>query len=144
MKYFLFLLLTIVACRPSNRLGELVGVPKKRTLENTVWVLKELSGKVIESAPQRAIYIQFNSAKGALTGFAGCNTITGSYSKNGSSIESKVASTKMFCDGKMDDEAAFIKLLTQPAKYKVDKHMLHVEQDGHQVALFHAEIKTTD
>lgn len=143
MKYFLFLVLSIVACRPSNQLGELVGVPEKRTLENTVWVLKELNGKSIESTAQKTMYLQFNSEKESIIGFGGCNAITGTYSKNGSSIESKIASTKMFCEGKMDDEAAFIKLLTQPAKYKVDKHLLHVEQDGHQVALLHAELKTS-
>lgn len=144
MKYLLLSLLSIVACRPSNQLGELVGVPEKRTLENTVWVLKELNGKVIESTPQRAIYLQFNSDKGSITGFGGCNSITGTYSKNGPSIESKVASTKMFCEGMMENEAAFIKLLSQPAKYKVDKHMLYVEQGGRQVALFHAELKTSN
>jgi heat shock protein HslJ len=144
MKITWLLMLLIMACRPSSKIGELVGVPSTRTLEDTRWILKELNGKSIEISQQKAIYVQFNSADQTVTGFGGCNSLSGSFSKNGATIQSELASTRMFCEGKMDDESAFLKILGQPGKYKVEKHMLLVETDKQQVAILHAEDKIAD
>jgi heat shock protein HslJ len=50
----------------------------------------------------------------------------------------------MFCEGKMETETAILNLLGAPAKYKVEEHMLRVELDKQVVAIFHAEIKSTN
>jgi heat shock protein HslJ len=144
MKVSLILLVVIMSCRPSHQIGELVGVPATRTLEDTVWELKELNGKAIDPVAQKPIWVLFNSAKGNVSGYSGCNSFTGSYTKTGTSIESKLASTRMFCEGKMETETAILNLLGAPAKYKVEEHMLRVELDKQVVAIFHAEIKSTN
>ncbi len=144
MKVALILLVLIMACKPSQQIGELVGVPATRTLEDTVWVLKELNGKAIDPVAQKPIYVLFNSAQRSVSGYSGCNSFSGSYTKNGMSIESKLASTRMFCDGKMETETTILNLLNAPAKYKVEEHMLHVELDKQVVAIFHAEIKSSN
>jgi len=57
-------------------------------LQNTYWKLVELNGAPVETHPdqQREVHIQFSAAEKRLTGFAGCNNITGSYETGADSL----------------------------------------------------------
>lgn len=57
--------------------------------------------------------------KGRVFGDAGCNRFTGGYTVKGSTIEiGPLASTLMFCEGKMDAEAAFLTSLEKVKTFK--------------------------
>jgi hypothetical protein len=61
MRTVSILLFLLLGCKPSNQIGELVGMPSHRPLEGTVWVLEELNGKVISRVEgQRSRFVFFN------------------------------------------------------------------------------------
>jgi heat shock protein HslJ len=58
-------------------------------------------------------------AKGKVYGDSGCNRFTGGYKVKGDRITiGPLASTMMFCEGKMDAEAAFLNKLQNVVAYK--------------------------
>lgn len=140
---YLFIFIAI-GCRPSNQIGELVGVPSHRPLEGTVWVLEELNGKVINAVEgQKSPFVFYYSEGKEVRGFGGCNSFTGSFTKEGSMISSKLASTRMFCEGKMDLENEFMNMLGTSTKFHVEENHLFLKNKNKIVAEFHAEVKTS-
>ncbi len=145
MRIVNLLMLLLVACHPSNHIGELVGVPRHRPLEETVWILEEINGKVINTAEeQKSLFVLYHKKGKEVDGFGGCNSFTGTYTKEGSTVSAKLASTRMFCEGKMDVENEFMKVLTLSNKYKVDENHLFFKNKDKVVAEFHAEVKKSN
>jgi len=141
---YLFIFITI-GCRPSNQIGELVGIPSHRPMEGTVWVLEELNGKVIGAVEgEKSPFVFYHHDGKAVSGFAGCNSFTGTFTKEGSMVSAKLASTRMFCEGKMDLENEFIKVLGLSSKFLVDENHLFLKINNRVVAEFHAEVKTSN
>jgi heat shock protein HslJ len=65
--------------------------------------------------------------KGHVYGDAGCNRFTGSYTVTGSHLKiGPLASTMMFCDGKMNAESAFLTKLQAATSYSATSSTLHV------------------
>lgn len=144
MRTVYVLLFVLVGCRPSNQIGELVGFPSHRPLEGTVWVLEELNGKVINAVEgQRSLFIFYNKEGKTVRGFGGCNSLTGSFTTAGSTVSAELASTRMFCDGKMELENDFMKVLGLSNKYEVDENHLFFKNQGKVVAEFHVEVKSS-
>ncbi len=140
---YLFIFIAI-GCRPSNQIGELVGMPSHRPLEGTVWVLEELNGKVIGAVEgQKSPFVFYHSESNAARGFAGCNSFTGTFTKDGSVVSAKLASTRMFCEGKMDLESEFMNVLGASYKILIEENHLFLKNKGTVVAEFHAEVKTS-
>jgi heat shock protein HslJ len=140
---YLFILL-LFACRPSNQLSELVGATNERPLEGTVWLLAELNGKEIGLAEnQKAIFVFYEINEKKVRGFGGCNSFTGSFTQERSTISATLASTRMFCEGKMDVETEFMKVLSIPCKYEMDGNHLFLKIDGMIIAKFRPEVKTS-
>lgn len=141
---YLFIFIAI-GCRPSNKIGELVGVPVHRTLEGTYWVLEELNGKVIKAEEgQKSPFVFYLNEGKAVRGFAGCNSFTGTFTREGSIVSAKLASTRMFCEGKMDLESEFMNVLGAPYKFQLEENHLLLKNKGDLVAAFHAEVKTSN
>ena len=87
-------------------------------LEGPTWQLKGLPGhKPADlAALRRPVSLRFS--EGRVTGFAGCNTVTGSYMAKGSSLTFKLASTMMACVGAASDiERAFLEALKGPVTH---------------------------
>lgn len=143
MRIICFFILMLVACRPSNQIGELVGVINEQPLEGTTWLLVELHGKDISSVEKKAISVHYQKVDHRATGFAGCNSFTGSYKTEGKTISATLASTRMFCEGKMDVESEFLKVLTGPMKHEIKGSHLYLKSKRKTVARFIAEVKTT-
>jgi heat shock protein HslJ len=70
--------------------------------------------------------ITFDS-KGRVFGDSGCNRFTGGYTVKGSKIEiGPLASTMMFCEGRMDAEAAFLKTLQKAKTFTATDTVLKI------------------
>jgi len=91
-------------------------------LEGATWRLKELTG--VQSAAlaklDRPVALRFDS--GRLSGFAGCNNFSGSYTLDGDQLKvGPVASTQMACpEPGSSIETAFHKALSGTLRYTVD------------------------
>lgn len=145
MRLFYLFIFIAMGCRPSNQIGELVGMPSHRPLEGTVWVLEELNGKVINAVEgEKSPFVFYYNDSKAVRGFAGCNSFTGSFTKEGSIVSAKLASTRMFCEGKMDLETELIKVLGLSTKFLVEENHLFLKINNKVVAEFHAEVKTSN
>jgi heat shock protein HslJ len=70
--------------------------------------------------------------KGRVFGDSGCNRFTGGYTVSGDRITiGPLASTMMFCEGKMDAEAAFLNKLQNVVSYQATdvKLRLYTQKD---------------
>ena len=65
--------------------------------------------------------------EGKVYGDSGCNRFTGGYKVKGDRITiSPLASTMMFCEGKMDAEAAFLNKLQAAVSFQATKKTLKI------------------
>jgi heat shock protein HslJ len=141
MKNILLLLIVLSACKPSNKIGELVGVPKERPLEKTHWVLTELSGNAIANTSSRKIFIQLDPATKGVSGFAGCNQLSGGYVLDGKNISFKTITTRMYCQDEMKMEDDFIQAVNKINEYHIREHELSLKQGKNVLLKFQAEMK---
>lgn len=98
---------------------------QKQELGGTKWILYELEGVVQKfQSGSKDVYIQFDAAENQTSGFASCNTFSGSYTATGSSIKiGPLSSTKMACDD-MSTETKFMQSLNKSASYKISSGSL--------------------
>jgi heat shock protein HslJ len=106
-------LLVLTACAsPASQTGG-------GDLTGKVWALTELTGK--PPVAGTGISAEF-SADGKLSGSAGCNRYSGTYTVSGNSItfSSPMASTMMMCDAAvMEQENAYLKALGETKTFEV-------------------------
>jgi heat shock protein HslJ len=100
----------LAACAPAKSGGDLTG---------KVWGLTELMGKApVEGA---GISAEFSS-DGKVSGSAGCNRYSGTYTVSGNTITiaPSIASTMMMCeDAIMQQESAYLKALPEAKTYEI-------------------------
>jgi heat shock protein HslJ len=144
MKMVWLLVFLIMACRPSNQIGELVGVINERPLEGTNWLLIELNGKEISTVEyKRPVSVFYQKEGNKVNGFAGCNSFTGSYKQEGSKVIcTPLASTKMFCQETMELETSFLQLLQTEHTIKMEGAHMTFKKKSNVVARFLPEVKT--
>jgi heat shock protein HslJ len=84
----------------------------------------------------------FNTAKGEISGSAGCNGYSGSYEVNGSKLAiGPLAHTEMFCatpEGVMEQEQQYLTVLATAQSYEVQDGQLRVFCSGSQRLIFSA------
>lgn len=90
-------------------------------LVGTRWMLTEVSG----SAPPRVAgeqpWIEMRPELGRLQGFSGCNRFSGRYELNANGLRfAEVATTRMFCVGRMDVEEALLDALNRTTGHRID------------------------
>lgn len=143
---FLFLAFVFLAsCKPSHKIGDLVGVPKERPLEKTYWVLTELYGKPIATINEaKKLHLLLDPESHKVSGFAGCNQFSGSYNLEGKKLSLKnLAATKMFCSETMEIETRYLQALNETDSYKIEEHVLFLNQGDQHLAKFQADVKTS-
>ena len=102
--------------------GETCGAPSATSpLQETYWKLTRLGDKPVMLAEgQREPSLVFRSQQSRVTGFGGCNNLTGTYILNGDQMTlSGIAATRMACLQGMDIEGALIKALEQVSTWKI-------------------------
>jgi heat shock protein HslJ len=142
MRNILLLLIVLSACKPSNKIGELVGVPKERPLENTYWVLVEINGQPIVRDNSKKLFIQLNADTKSMIGFAGCNRLSGEYTLSGKKLSFRTISTRMFCENEMKIEDEFIQAVNKINKFTISEHELFLMQEKNILLKFQAETET--
>jgi heat shock protein HslJ len=109
------------------------------SLENTYWRLVRIGTQAVKVAPQqREPYLTLQPQQMRVTGYGGCNQMTGRYSLNGQKLTfSQVAGTMMACVHGMQEEQAFYKALTSTARWQIVGERLQLyDASGRSVAQF--------
>jgi len=108
-------------------------------LENTYWKLMALLDRPV-ATPEgaREIHFVLNSAERQLSGFAGCNRMSGPYVLEGEKISfDQIASTMMACASGMDIEQQFKQMFAAVAAWKISGETLQfVDINGNAIATF--------
>ncbi len=91
------------------------------SLTNTYWRPVEIAGKPLTmAADQREPHLMLVPAENKLRGFAGCNQFLGRYEVKENSVRfTGVATTRKYCEGAMDQEQEFLRVLEATASYKI-------------------------
>lgn len=109
-------------------------------LENTTWRLVDLHGARVETHRDqpREVHIRLQPAEKRMTGFAGCNDMTGSYELAGDRLAfGLLAMTRMACPY-LDEEVAFTTALGDVRRYLVLGESLVLSGEAADVARFKA------
>lgn len=91
------------------------------TLEDSYWKLIELDGEAVGVAEGgREPHLVFHGEQERLTGFGGCNRLTGGYQREGEALSiGRVAATRMACVPANDLEPRFLIMLENVAGYRL-------------------------
>jgi heat shock protein HslJ len=109
-------------------------------LIGTHWKLVALNGAAVEPHPDRRqeAYLRFELQEGRVTGFAGCNTINGSYETNEDSLNFGLLATTMMACPRLDRETEFLKTLEGVQRFSILGESLVLSDGGSDVARFRA------
>lgn len=100
------------------------GINLDEPIEGPLWRLEQLGGEPVAAAgdPQRQPQLRFERANGRVSGSGGCNSLTGSFERSGSTLRlSQLASTRMACtDPALSaKETQFFAALQSTASYRL-------------------------
>ncbi len=97
------------------------------SLTDTDWTLVELGGKPAAiGAGGKELFLQLTTEDARYHGFSGCNRYSGSYSvggENGLKL-GHAMSTRMACAQAMEQEHAYLTILGQVVRYRIDDQSL--------------------
>jgi heat shock protein HslJ len=114
----------------------------KPSFENTHWRLLEMNGNpIITLDASRDVHITMATEKGEprITGFAGCNSLTGGYTLSGDKVKFVIATTKMMCpEEQMAVEDFLLKALSSATSYKIEGDVLELLDGQTMLATFKA------
>jgi len=122
-----FLLLSIVFLSMGCASAKLT---RNSPLFHHKWVLSELNNAPVQiSNTDRDAFLEFSYNDRKVTGYGGCNSITGTFNAEGSAFSfSPLATTKMSReDTKFED--AFLTALSKVNKYEIDNGQLILKHD---------------
>jgi len=109
-------------------------------LLDTHWKLVALNGAAIEIHPEqrRDVHLKFGPEEGRVSGFAGCNTINGSYETDAGNLNFGLLATTMMACPQLDQETEFLKALEGIKHFSILGESLALSDDGSVVARFKA------
>jgi heat shock protein HslJ len=107
------------------------------SLQDAAWIMEAYNngtGGVVGALPDVTVTAQFGG-DGTLTGSAGCNSYTASYTADDTNLQiGPAASTRKLCpspEGVMDQEAAYLAAISKAATYKITGDTLEIrDADG--------------
>ncbi len=109
------------------------------SLTNTYWRPVEIAGKPVDvAANQREPHLMLVPGENRMRGFGGCNQIQGRYEVQGEALHFiGTAATRMFCQGTMEQEGAFLHAIESTATYKIVGETLELyDMNGALLARF--------
>jgi heat shock protein HslJ len=125
---------TLMQCKSTNQ-----GHHKSISVENTTWRLMEVNGMPVIT-PENGKVVHFTLTKKdgerRISGFAGCNTIIGTYKLDENTISFTAAATRMMCAERMDVEQFFLQTLSNADSYKLNGKILELYQGNVFLAKF--------
>ncbi len=140
-KAILLLIILGCACKPSNKIGELVGVPKETPLEGTAWILSDWDTPIGDEVKRPTLTLLAENKRA--TGFSGCNTFGGTYKSSGKKLSFEgLISTRMFCEMAKEIEPKFLEVHHKTAGYSITEHELSLfDAENKLLARFRSEPK---
>jgi heat shock protein HslJ len=125
----------LFSCSPSKKTAT---SKSTASLENTYWKLSEAGNKpVITPVNAKEVHIKFVAEGKRFQGFAGCNTLGGSYGTSGTNnIQILAISTKMACKDRMELENFLTEALSKTNTYKINGEKLFLYHDNILLAKF--------
>lgn len=105
---------------------ETAGIEDLDFLMNTAWDLVTMNGETpIEGAVPTASF-----EENAINGTTGCNSYFGSYTLDGTNLSvGPVGQTEMFCDGRMEQEQAYVGMLMSAVSLTLENETLTIHTD---------------
>ncbi|MGH8699993.1 MAG: META domain-containing protein [Burkholderiales bacterium] len=105
------------------------------SVENVEWKLVALDGAPVTGASGGAPTITLSSKDKRVTGFAGCNQLTGGYELKSEQLHfTAIATTRMFCPDP-NPETALLRALDATSRWKVEDRTLDLlDASGKSVA----------
>ncbi len=117
--YLLFAVVLFTSCTAMQPTADL---PK---LGESNWKLIAIEKKPVNYGDRA--FIKFDEKENKISGKAACNSFFSEYEMIGQKITfSGIGSTKMYCEGIMDDENQIITHLQKTTKYEVKSDMLYL------------------
>lgn len=110
------------------------------SLEGTYWKLTRLGDESVTPDPKaREPHLVLEAKAGRVTGWSGCNRLTGTYTREGAALRFvPLASTRMACPA-LEMERAFLEALERVATWRLRRHELVLcDALGQPVARFEA------
>ena len=104
-------------------------------LEDRTWVLVQLGEQRI-TPPKQGLgaHLVLMSKEQRVAGSGGCNRLMGGYTLEGNKLSfSKMASTMMMCDERMEQEQHFLKALGEVATWRMEGHTLILRNASDQI-----------
>lgn len=98
-----------------------------------------MNGKSIVTPPDaKEVHMILTSTgnEKRIKGFAGCNTMGGSFTLKENKIHFTTLSTKMFCPDRMEVEDSFFKVLSNADTYGINGEELYLYQGETKIATF--------
>ena len=127
---------TLIGCSSVYKQSDVQDSKPTVELKNSYWKLLNIQGKpVIGIEGERELFLQLRADSLSLKGFAGCNSIMGSYTLDADTLTfSKVASTRKYCASAMDQEQSYIKALALVVNFKIiGKYLFFYDSNEQQV-----------
>ncbi len=117
--YLLLFLVSLSACSAMQPNSDL---PK---LGESNWKLIAIEQKPVNYGDRA--FIKFDEKENKISGKAACNSFSSEYEMIGQKITfTGIGSTKMYCEGIMDDENQIITQLQKTTRYEVKSDMLYL------------------
>jgi len=123
----------------SALVGTMALIAAEPSIEEINWVAVELMGTPVPKTDARPTHIQLHSVDKKLTGFSGCNTISGGYEVSHEGLKfDPVGSTRMACAG-ANMEAQFLQALSSTKTFRMGEASLELQDmNGKVIARFTA------
>jgi heat shock protein HslJ len=138
-----FAALVACAAEPTPELANAAAAP----LMDTSWKLTKLGDEVVSTPTgAREINLVLQARNQRVTGFAGCNLMTGSYLLAGNEIKFEpMGSTRMACEGRMDIEQRYLAMFAGASRWEITATNLRLlDAAGKTVATFEAQAAKQD
>ena len=136
---FLFLTTVLSACVLAAGCGS--GINLDEPIEGPVWQLEQLGSELIEPStdPRRNPQIQFDRSSGRVSGTGGCNRVSGTYERSGSTLRMRqLGATRMACPNEASsiNETQFFAALQATASYRLqgNSRLSLLDANGRTVA----------
>lgn len=121
------------------------GINLDEPIEGPVWRLEQLGDNPVTPTgdPQRDAQLQFDRNNGKVSGSGGCNRVTGTFQRSGSTLKmGQLASTRMACadPARGANEAQFFAALQSTASYRLqgNSRMTLLDSGGRTLAVLSA------
>ncbi|MBB3180601.1 META domain-containing protein [Variovorax sp. Sphag1AA] len=121
------------------------GISLDEPIEGPVWRLEQLGDDPVTPAgdPQRDAQLQFDRNNGKVSGSGGCNRVTGTFQRSGSTLKmGQLAATRMACTdpARGANEAQFFAALQSTTSYRLqgNSRMTLLDSGGRTLAVLSA------